>query len=149
MDQSLIYGKYALRTVHHVTQVIRIDTVTLKKYYLKGNTYEYLVCMYLRTLRSTVATAYILLLVPALCRMVPHHCCCQSTTHTPPPHPTQITTCRSLGATVHEMVTTKPPWGGLVPEAAMFQIGIGKLFPALPEDVSESLNDFYRRCLTR
>lgn len=44
-----MYGKYALRTVHHVTQVIRIDTVTLKKYYLKGNTYEYLVCMYLRT----------------------------------------------------------------------------------------------------
>lgn len=144
-----MYGKYALRTVHHVTQVIRIDTVTLKKYYLKGNTYEYLVCMYLRTLRSTCSNCLYItasactvqdgatpLLLP---KYYPH----------PSPTPTQITTCRSLGATVHEMVTTKPPWGGLVPEAAMFQIGIGKLFPALPEDVSESLNDFYRRCLTR
>ena len=60
-----------------------------------------------------------------------------------------IVTCRSLGATVHEMATTKPPWGTLVPEAAMFQIGIGKSFPSLPEEVFEPLNDFYRKCLIR
>ena len=64
--------------------------------------------------------------------------------HSPLPSP-----CRSLGATIHEMATTKPPWGTLVPEAAMFQIGIGKSFPSLPEEVSDSLNDLYRKCLTR
>ena len=57
--------------------------------------------------------------------------------------------CRSLGATVHEMVVGKPPWGGLVPEAAMFQIGIGKSAPELPSEVSDNLKDFYSQCLIR
>jgi hypothetical protein len=55
----------------------------------------------------------------------------------------------SLGATVHEMATTHPPWGKLLPEAAMFQIGIGRSFPMLPDEISSELKDLYQLCLAR
>ena len=46
---------------------------------------------------------------------------------------------RSTGCTVHEMVTTHPPWGDLPPEAAMFKIGVGQTIPSLPDHVNSSL----------
>jgi len=50
---------------------------------------------------------------------------------------------------VYEMATTHPPWGDLPPEAAMFQIGIGRTIPDLPEQTGSSLKEFYKLCLTR
>lgn len=55
----------------------------------------------------------------------------------------------STGCTVHEMVTTHPPWGDLPPEAAMFKIGVGQTIPSLPDHVSPSLREFYHLCLIR
>lgn len=56
---------------------------------------------------------------------------------------------RSTGCTVHEMVTTHPPWGDLPPEAAMFKIGVGQNIPNLPDHISSSLKEFYHLCLIR
>lgn len=56
---------------------------------------------------------------------------------------------RSTGCTVHEMVTTHPPWGDLPPEAAMFKIGVGQTIPSLPDHISSSLKEFYHLCLIR
>ena len=47
------------------------------------------------------------------------------------------------------MTLTKPPWGELPPEAAMFQIGIGQDVPMLPKRVSIQLKDIINQCLTR
>ena len=56
---------------------------------------------------------------------------------------------RSLGCTIHEMATTKPPWGELPPEAAMFQIGIGQTVPGLPDHLPSQLKDVFNQCLSR
>lgn len=61
----------------------------------------------------------------------------------------QVHMIRSTGCTVHEMVTTHPPWGDLPPEAAMFRIGVGQTIPNLPDHVSSSLREFYHLCLIR
>jgi mitogen-activated protein kinase kinase kinase 19 len=55
----------------------------------------------------------------------------------------------SLGCTIHEMVMTKPPWGELPPEAAMFQIGIGQTVPQLPDHLSHDIKLLYNSCLSR
>ena len=44
---------------------------------------------------------------------------------------------------------TKPPWGELPPEAAMFQIGIGHDVPMLPDHLSLQLKDIINQCLAR
>ncbi|CAO2821192.1 unnamed protein product [Amaranthus hypochondriacus] len=55
----------------------------------------------------------------------------------------------SLGCTVVEMATTKPPWSQYEWVAAMFKIGNGKELPAIPDHLSEEGKDFVRLCLQR
>ncbi|XP_027103737.1 mitogen-activated protein kinase kinase kinase YODA isoform X1 [Coffea arabica] len=55
----------------------------------------------------------------------------------------------SLGCTVLEMATAKPPWSQYEGVAAMFKIGNSKELPAIPDDLSEEGKDFVRQCLQR
>ncbi|KAK6925839.1 Protein kinase domain, partial [Dillenia turbinata] len=55
----------------------------------------------------------------------------------------------SLGCTVLEMVTTKPPWSQYEGVAAMFKIGNSKELPAIPDNLSDDGKDFVRQCLQR
>ncbi|KAK6274720.1 hypothetical protein POUND7_004429 [Theobroma cacao] len=55
----------------------------------------------------------------------------------------------SLGCTVLEMATTKPPWSQYEGVAAMFKIGNSKELPAIPDSLSEEGKDFVRQCLQR
>lgn len=47
------------------------------------------------------------------------------------------------------MAITKPPWGELPPEAAMFQIGTGQSVPGLPDHLSIELKTLFSDCLSR
>ncbi|KAJ6417650.1 hypothetical protein OIU84_001103 [Salix udensis] len=53
----------------------------------------------------------------------------------------------SLGCTVLEMATTKPPWSQFEGVAAMFKIGNSKDLPAIPDHLSDEGKDFVRQCL--
>ncbi|XP_045639608.1 mitogen-activated protein kinase kinase kinase 19 isoform X5 [Ursus americanus] len=56
----------------------------------------------------------------------------------------------SIGCTVFEMATGKPPLASMDKMAAMFYIGAHRgLMPPLPEHFSENAADFVRVCLTR
>ncbi|XP_054555656.1 mitogen-activated protein kinase kinase kinase 19 isoform X4 [Talpa occidentalis] len=56
----------------------------------------------------------------------------------------------SIGCTVFEMATGKPPLASMDRMAAMFYIGAHRgLMPPLPEHFSEDAADFVRVCLTR
>ncbi|KOM55121.1 hypothetical protein LR48_Vigan10g101300 [Vigna angularis] len=55
----------------------------------------------------------------------------------------------SLGCTVLEMATTKPPWSQYEGVAAMFKIGNSKELPAIPDHLSSEGKDFVRKCLQR
>ncbi|KAL3521546.1 hypothetical protein ACH5RR_019695 [Cinchona calisaya] len=55
----------------------------------------------------------------------------------------------SLGCTVLEMATAKPPWSQYEGVAAMFKIGNSKELPAIPDYLSEEGKDFVRQCLQR
>ncbi|KAF5478247.1 hypothetical protein F2P56_004823 [Juglans regia] len=55
----------------------------------------------------------------------------------------------SLGCTVLEMATTKPPWSQYEGIAAMFKIGNSKELPAIPDHLSEDGKNFVRLCLQR
>lgn len=55
----------------------------------------------------------------------------------------------SLGCTVLEMATAKPPWSQYEGIAAMFKIGNSKDLPPIPDHLSEEGKDFIRRCLQR
>ncbi|XP_011225160.1 mitogen-activated protein kinase kinase kinase 19 isoform X4 [Ailuropoda melanoleuca] len=56
----------------------------------------------------------------------------------------------SIGCTVFEMATGKPPLASMDRMAAMFYIGAHQgLMPPLPEHFSENAADFVRLCLTR
>eukprot|EP01018_Ginkgo_biloba_P034733 Gb_12558 [translate_table: standard] len=55
----------------------------------------------------------------------------------------------SLGCTVLEMATTKPPWSQYEGVAAMFKIGNSKELPTIPDSLSEEGKDFVRLCLQR
>ncbi|KAF6157728.1 hypothetical protein GIB67_037301 [Kingdonia uniflora] len=55
----------------------------------------------------------------------------------------------SLGCTVLEMATTKPPWSQYEGVAAMFKIGNSKENPAIPDHLSDDGKDFVRKCLQR
>lgn len=55
----------------------------------------------------------------------------------------------SLGCTVLEMATTKPPWSQYEGVAAMFKIGNSKELPAIPDHISDDGKDFIRQCLQR
>ncbi|KAK8479473.1 hypothetical protein V6N13_046596 [Hibiscus sabdariffa] len=55
----------------------------------------------------------------------------------------------SLGCTVLEMATTKPPWSQYEGVAAMFKIGNSKELPTIPDYLSDEGKDFVRQCLQR
>uniref|UniRef100_A0A8C0C7B0 Mitogen-activated protein kinase kinase kinase 19 n=1 Tax=Balaenoptera musculus TaxID=9771 RepID=A0A8C0C7B0_BALMU len=55
----------------------------------------------------------------------------------------------SIGCSVFEMATGKPPLASMDRMAAMFYIGAHGLMPPLPEHFSENAADFVRVCLTR
>uniref|UniRef100_A0A2K5ER32 Mitogen-activated protein kinase kinase kinase 19 n=1 Tax=Aotus nancymaae TaxID=37293 RepID=A0A2K5ER32_AOTNA len=56
----------------------------------------------------------------------------------------------SIGCTVFEMATGKPPLASMDRMAAMFYIGAHRgLMPSLPDHFSENAADFVRMCLTR
>ncbi|XP_010553522.1 PREDICTED: mitogen-activated protein kinase kinase kinase YODA-like [Tarenaya hassleriana] len=55
----------------------------------------------------------------------------------------------SLGCTVLEMATTKPPWSQYEGVPAMFKIGNSKELPEIPDHLSDEGKDFVRQCLQR
>ncbi|KAL8534443.1 hypothetical protein ACS0TY_010454 [Phlomoides rotata] len=55
----------------------------------------------------------------------------------------------SLGCTVLEMATSKPPWSQYEGVAAMFKIGNSKELPTIPDNLSDEGKDFVRLCLQR
>ncbi|XP_042053148.1 mitogen-activated protein kinase kinase kinase YODA-like isoform X1 [Salvia splendens] len=55
----------------------------------------------------------------------------------------------SLGCTVIEMATSKPPWSQYEGVAAMFKIGNSKELPTIPDHLSDEGKDFVRLCLQR
>ncbi|KAL9242813.1 hypothetical protein vseg_016777 [Gypsophila vaccaria] len=55
----------------------------------------------------------------------------------------------SLGCTVIEMATAKPPWSQYEGVAALFKVGYSKEIPAVPDHLSKEGRDFVRMCLQR
>ncbi|GAB4826341.1 hypothetical protein Ancab_009207 [Ancistrocladus abbreviatus] len=55
----------------------------------------------------------------------------------------------SLGCTVLEMATTKPPWSQYEWVPAMFKIGNSKELPAIPDHLSKEGKEFVMLCLQR
>ncbi|GFP88900.1 mitogen-activated protein kinase kinase kinase yoda [Phtheirospermum japonicum] len=55
----------------------------------------------------------------------------------------------SLGCTVLEMATTKPPWSQYEGVAAMFKVGNSKELPEIPDHLSDEGKDFVMKCLQR
>ncbi|XP_031482544.1 mitogen-activated protein kinase kinase kinase 3-like [Nymphaea colorata] len=55
----------------------------------------------------------------------------------------------SLGCTVIEMATSKPPWIQYEGVAAIFKIGNSKEIPSIPDHISDEGKDFLRQCLQR
>ncbi|XP_052242175.1 uncharacterized protein LOC127852295 isoform X2 [Dreissena polymorpha] len=55
----------------------------------------------------------------------------------------------SIGCTVFEMATRKPPWAEMNPMAAIFAIGSDKPVPQLPEKFTEEARQFVTSCLTK
>ncbi|KAL3609894.1 hypothetical protein D5086_000914 [Populus alba] len=55
----------------------------------------------------------------------------------------------SLGCTVLEMATTKPPWSQYEGVPAMFKIGNSKELPEIPDHLSNDGKDFVQQCLQR
>ncbi|KAI6661924.1 hypothetical protein LOD99_9694 [Oopsacas minuta] len=55
----------------------------------------------------------------------------------------------SIGCTVFEMATGKPPWAfkDISQEAALFRIGMGYDLPQLPDTLSDGVKAFINRCL--
>ncbi|XP_074660471.1 uncharacterized protein LOC141912936 [Tubulanus polymorphus] len=55
----------------------------------------------------------------------------------------------SVGCTVFEMATRRPPWAEMTPMAAIFAIGSDKPIPQLPDKFSAEARSFVENCLTR
>ncbi|KAH9602648.1 hypothetical protein KSS87_005133 [Heliosperma pusillum] len=55
----------------------------------------------------------------------------------------------SLGCTVIEMATAKPPWSQYEGVAALFKVGNSKEIPAIPDHLSKEGKDFVLKCLQR
>lgn len=55
----------------------------------------------------------------------------------------------SLGCTVLEMATTKPPWSQYEGVAALFKVGNSKELPFIPDHLSDDGKDFILQCLQR
>ena len=58
--------------------------------------------------------------------------------------------CRSLGCTVVEMLSGKPPWNEFEGVAVIYCIGtVDKPVYSLPDSVSDIARDFVERCFIR
>ncbi|KAK7099181.1 uncharacterized protein [Littorina saxatilis] len=55
----------------------------------------------------------------------------------------------SIGCTVFEMATMKPPWAEMNPMAAIFAIGSDRVVPKIPDTFSPEAVTFVERCLTK
>ncbi|XP_010530598.1 PREDICTED: mitogen-activated protein kinase kinase kinase YODA-like isoform X2 [Tarenaya hassleriana] len=55
----------------------------------------------------------------------------------------------SLGCTILEMATAKPPWSQYEGVAAIFKIGNSKDIPEIPDHLSDDAKNFIRLCLQR
>ncbi|KAK7318445.1 hypothetical protein RJT34_03147 [Clitoria ternatea] len=55
----------------------------------------------------------------------------------------------SLGCTIIEMATSKPPWSHYEGVAAIFKIGNSKDMPEIPEHLSNDAKNFIKQCLQR
>ncbi|RDY07119.1 Mitogen-activated protein kinase kinase kinase 3, partial [Mucuna pruriens] len=55
----------------------------------------------------------------------------------------------SLGCTIIEMATSKPPWNHYEGVAAIFKIGNSKDMPEIPEHLSNEAKNFIKQCLQR
>ncbi|KAJ0241804.1 Protein kinase domain-containing protein [Hirschfeldia incana] len=55
----------------------------------------------------------------------------------------------SLGCTILEMATAKPPWSQFEGVAAIFKIGNSKDMPEIPDHLSNDAKNFIRLCLQR
>ncbi|KAM7513809.1 hypothetical protein LguiA_003392 [Lonicera macranthoides] len=55
----------------------------------------------------------------------------------------------SLGCTILEMATSKPPWGQYEGVAAIFKIGNSKDIPEIPDHLSYEAKSFIKQCLQR
>ncbi|CAA0812161.1 Mitogen-activated protein kinase kinase kinase YODA [Striga hermonthica] len=55
----------------------------------------------------------------------------------------------SLGCTVLEMATAKPPWSQYEGVAALFKVGNSKELPEIPDHLSDEGKDFVLKCLQR
>ncbi|KAK4780314.1 hypothetical protein SAY87_016420 [Trapa incisa] len=55
----------------------------------------------------------------------------------------------SLGCTILEMATSKPPWSQYEGVAAIFKIGNSKEIPKIPDHLSSNAKSFIRLCLQR
>ncbi|KAK1411334.1 hypothetical protein QVD17_37882 [Tagetes erecta] len=55
----------------------------------------------------------------------------------------------SLGCTILEMATSKPPWGQYEGVAAIFKIGNSKDMPEIPDHLSNEAKSFIKQCLQR
>ncbi|KAG9146267.1 hypothetical protein Leryth_007967 [Lithospermum erythrorhizon] len=55
----------------------------------------------------------------------------------------------SLGCTMLEMATSKPPWSQYGRVAAIFKIGNSEELPEVPKHLSDDAKDFIRQCLQR
>ncbi|VVA99164.1 unnamed protein product [Arabis nemorensis] len=55
----------------------------------------------------------------------------------------------SLGCTILEMATSKPPWSQFEGVAALFKIGNSKDTPEIPDHLSNDAKNFIRLCLQR
>ncbi len=60
-----------------------------------------------------------------------------------------VSSSRSIGCTVVEMLTGKPPWSELEPMTAVYNIGTGRRPPELPTNLSGSLKDFLHQSFKR
>jgi serine/threonine protein kinase len=54
----------------------------------------------------------------------------------------------SLGCTLVELVTGKPPYGDLLAMSAMFRI-VEDEYPPLPENISQEMKDFLQCCFQK
>jgi serine/threonine protein kinase len=56
---------------------------------------------------------------------------------------------RSIGCTVFEMATRKPPWADMNPMAAIFAIGSDRSVPQLDNSFTPHAREFVTSCLQR